>query len=71
MMAGFKNAHDYVRPFSETDSTGDLKKIEIPVLLLHGDDDQVVPIGVTGGKAVKILKKGTLKGVPRNVSRSL
>jgi len=64
MMAGFKNAHDCVRAFSETDSTEVLKKIEIPVLLLHGDDDQVVLIGVTGGKAGKILKSGTLKEFP-------
>lgn len=56
-MGGFKNAHDCVRAFSATDSTEDLRKIEILVLLLHGDDDQVVPIGVTGGTAVKILKK--------------
>lgn len=64
MMAGFKNAYDCVRAFSATDSTEYLKKIEIPVLLLQGDDDQVVPIGVTGRKAVKILKKGILKEFP-------
>jgi pimeloyl-ACP methyl ester carboxylesterase len=45
MQAGFKNAHDCIKAFSETDFTDDLRKIDIPVLLLHGDDDQVVPIG--------------------------
>lgn len=61
MQAGFKNAHDCIKAFSETDFTDDLRKIDIPVLLLHGDDDQVVPIGASAYAAVKLLPMGTLK----------
>lgn len=64
MLAGFKNAHDCVAAFSETDFTEDLKKINVPVLLLHGDDDQVTPIGLTARKAVKLIKNATLKDFP-------
>jgi non-heme chloroperoxidase len=45
MMAGHKNAFDCIKAFSETDFTEDLKKIDVPTLMKHGDDDQVVPIG--------------------------
>ncbi|KAH8175068.1 alpha/beta hydrolase fold domain-containing protein [Sarocladium implicatum] len=61
MMAGIKNVYDCVKTFSETDLTDDLKKIDVPVLVLHGDDDQVVPFEATAPKAVKLLPKGTLK----------
>lgn len=61
MPTSFKTAYDCIRDFSETDFTEDLKKIHIPVLVLHGDDDQVVPIEATGNKTVKLLQKGTLK----------
>lgn len=61
MMAGFKNAYDCIKTFSETDLTEDLKKMNIPVLLLHGDDDQVVPIVAAAQKAIKLLPNGTLK----------
>ena len=45
MMAGHKNAFDCIKAFSETDFTEDLKKIDVPALIKHGDDDQVAPIG--------------------------
>src|SRR5882672_3678875 len=45
MQAGFKAAFDCIKAFSETDFTEDLKKIDVPTLILHGDDDQIVPIG--------------------------
>ncbi len=60
MQAGLKAAHDCVRAFSESDFTEDLKKIDIPVLVVHGDDDQIVPIGDSAKLAVKLLRRGTL-----------
>jgi non-heme chloroperoxidase len=50
-----------VKAFSETDSTEDLKKIDVPTLVLHGDDDQIVPIADSALLSSKLLKKGTLK----------
>ena len=64
MMCGFKNAYDCIKAFSETDLSEDLKKIDIPVLLLHGDDDQVVPIDASAHESIKLLPKGTLKVYP-------
>ncbi|KAM0718442.1 hypothetical protein Q7P37_005512 [Cladosporium fusiforme] len=64
MQCGFKNAYDSIKAFSETDFTQDLEGIDIPVLVLHGDDDQVVPIDVSARKTIKLLKKGTLKEIP-------
>jgi non-heme chloroperoxidase len=61
MQAGLKAVHDCVHAFSETDFTEDLKKIDIPVLLLHGDDDQIVPIEDSAKLAVKLLPRGTLR----------
>lgn len=61
MASSAKTTYDCIRDFSETDFTEDLKKIDIPVLVLHGDDDQVVPIQAAGMKSAKLLKKGTLK----------
>ena len=61
-MEGAAKAHyDCTAAFSETDLTEDLKQIEVPVLLMHGDDDQVVPIDNSAHLAVKLLKQGTLK----------
>ena len=60
MQAGLKAVHDCVRAFSESDFTEDLKKIEIPVLLIHGDDDQIVPIEDSAKLAVKLLRRGIL-----------
>ena len=61
MNTSFKTAYDCIKDFSETDFTEDLKKINIPVLVLHGDDDQVVPIAAAGEKSAKLLPQGTLK----------
>jgi non-heme chloroperoxidase len=64
MMGGAKAHYDCIKAFSETDFTEDLKKIDVPVLLMHGDDDQVVPIKDSALKGIKLLKKGTLKVYP-------
>ena len=61
MMAGMKNVYDCIKQFSETDFTEDLKKIDVPTLILHGDDDQVVPIATTAQVASKLVKKAKLK----------
>ena len=61
MLGGIKAHYDCIKAFSETDFTEDLKKIDIPVLVMHGDDDQIVPIGAAGLESAKILKKATLK----------
>ncbi len=64
-MAGGAKAHyDGIAAFSETDFTEDLKAIDVPVLLLHGEDDQVVPIDNSAHKGIKLLKNGTLKTYP-------
>ncbi|WP_028957434.1 alpha/beta fold hydrolase [Sulfitobacter sp. 20_GPM-1509m] len=64
MMGSVKAHYDCVKAFSETDFTEDLKGLNIPVLILHGEDDQIVPIDNTARKAVKLLKNGTLKTYP-------
>jgi non-heme chloroperoxidase len=64
MLGGAKAHYDCIKAFSETDFTEDLKKIDIPVLVMHGDDDQIVPIGAAGLMSAKILKKATLKVYP-------
>lgn len=64
MMGGIKAHYDSIKAFSETDFTEDLKKIDIPVLVLHGDDDQIVPIGAAALKSSKLLKHATLKVYP-------
>ena len=61
MTTSFKTAYDAVKDFSETDFTEDLKKTNIPVLVLHGDDDQVVPFETTGKKSAALLPQGKLK----------
>ena len=64
-MMGAANAHyECVKAFSETDFTEDLKAINVPVLVLHGEDDQIVPIADSAHLAIKLLKKGTLKTYP-------
>jgi len=64
-MAGGAKAHyDCIEAFSETDFTEDLKAIDVPVLVLHGEDDQVVPIADSAHKSIKLLKHGTLKTYP-------
>jgi len=64
MMGGAKAAYDGIKAFSETDFTEDLKKIDVPTLVVHGDDDQIVPIAISGPLSAKLLKKGTLKVHP-------
>lgn len=61
MMGGVKAQYDCIKVFSETDQTQDLKKIQVPVLFMHGDDDQVVPIADAAMLAVKLVKNGELK----------
>lgn len=55
MLAGHKNTYDCIKAFSETDFTGDLKKITVPLLVIHGDDDQVVPIEASARAAAKLV----------------
>jgi non-heme chloroperoxidase len=64
MQVGLKAAHECIKVFSETDLTEDLKKIDIPVLLIHGQDDQIVPIDDSARLAVKLLKRAVLKVYP-------
>jgi non-heme chloroperoxidase len=61
MMGGAKAHYDCIKAFSETDFTEDLKAIDVPVLVMHGDDDQIVPIADSAPLSAKLLKKGTLK----------
>jgi non-heme chloroperoxidase len=63
MQSGSKNAYDSIKAFSETDFTQDLQLIDIPALVLHGDDDQVVPVDVSAKKTTKLLKDGTLEEI--------
>jgi len=64
MLGSHKSQYDTIKAFSETDFTEDLKKIDIPTLVLHGDDDQIVPIGAAGLLSSKIVKNATLKVYP-------
>ena len=64
MQAGFKGAYDCVKQFSESDFNEDLKKIDVPVLVLHGDDDQIVPIDDAARLSSKLLERATLKVYP-------
>ena len=64
MMAGHKNLYDCIAAFSATDFTDDLKKIDVPALVIHGDDDQVVPIDLTGRRTAKLVPNATLKVYP-------
>lgn len=60
MMAGHKNALDCIKAFSETDFTDDLAKFDVPTLVVHGDDDQVVPIAAAGLASAKLVRSSTL-----------
>jgi non-heme chloroperoxidase len=64
MLAGHKAVFDCIKAFSETDFTEDLKKFDVPTLILHGDDDQIVPIGASALLSSKIVKGATLKVYP-------
>ena len=64
MMGGVKAHHDGIKAFSETDFSEDLKSVDIPVLVLHGEDDQIVPFPISGAKTIKLLKNGKLISYP-------
>ena len=64
MQGGLCNELDCIKAFSETDFNGDLKKFDIPTLIIHGDDDQIVPIATTSMLAAKLIKNATLKVYP-------
>ncbi len=64
MLAGFKGVYDCIKQFSETDFTSDLKKIDVPTLIIHGDDDQIVPIGDSARLSTKLVKASMLKVYP-------
>ena len=64
MLCGHKAAYDCIKAFSETDFTEDLKKFDVPTLILHGDDDQIVPIGASALLSSKLVKGATLKVIP-------
>ena len=64
MQGGLKNEFDCIKAFSETDFTDDLKKFDVPTLIIHGDDDQIVPIGASALASVKLVNNATLKIYP-------
>jgi len=64
MQAGHKSVVDCIKAFSETDFTEDLKKIDVPTLIMHGDDDQIVPIGASAMLSAQLVKGSTLKVYP-------
>lgn len=64
MLVGYKAAYDCIKQFSETDFTEDLKKFDIPTLIIQGDDDQIVPIDAASRQSSKIIKNATLKIYP-------
>ena len=64
MMGGIKPHYDCIKAFSETDFREDLKKFDVPTLVMHGDDDQIVPIGAAGLMSAKIIKNAKLKVYP-------
>ena len=71
MQAGHKNAYDCIAAFSATDFTEDLKKFDVPTLIIHGDDDQIVPIDAAGRASARLVKGSTLKvyaGAPHGIT---
>lgn len=64
MLCGIKAAYDCINAFSQTDFTEDLKKFDVPTLILHGDDDQIVPIAASAMQSVKLIKNAKLKVIP-------
>ena len=74
MMAGFPASYFCIKAFSETDLTEDLKKFDVPTLILHGDDDQIVPIGASAMLSAQLIKNATLKvyrGAPHGMCTTL
>jgi non-heme chloroperoxidase len=73
VMAGHKNTFDCIKAFSETDFTEDLKKFDVPTLIIHGDDDQIVPIGAAALQSSKLVKGAILKiyaGAPHGLAET-
>jgi non-heme chloroperoxidase len=73
MQAGHKNTFDCIKAFSETDFTEDLKKFSVPTLIVHGDDDQIVPIDAAGRASAKLVENSTLKvykGAPHGLTQT-
>ena len=71
MQAGFKGVIDCIKAFSETDFTEDLKEFDVPTLILHGDDDQIVPIGAAALRSSKLVRNATLEiyaGAPHGLA---
>jgi non-heme chloroperoxidase len=71
MQSGHKNAYDSIKAFSETDLTDDLRKFDLPTLIIHGDDDQIVPIAPAGARASQLVKHATYKvykGAPHGLA---
>ncbi|MFC5578059.1 alpha/beta fold hydrolase [Lysobacter niabensis] len=71
MMGGHKNTYECIKAFSETDFTEDLKKFDVPTLIIHGDDDQVVPIDAAGRASAKLVKDARLivyEGAPHGIT---
>jgi non-heme chloroperoxidase len=71
MQAGHKNTFDCIKAFSETDLTEDLKKFDVPTLVVHGDDDQIVPIAASAELSAKLVENATLKvykGAPHGLA---
>ena len=64
LQVGLKGAYDCIKAFSETDLTEDLRRIEVPTLIVHGDDDQIVPIDASARRSVELVKDATLKVYP-------
>ena len=74
LQAGFKAAFDCIKEFSETDFTEDLKKIDVPTLIVHGDDDQIVPIGASAHLSAKLVRGAMLKvyaGAPHGLCSTM
>ena len=74
MQSGLKAAFDCIEAFSETDFTEDLKKIDVPTLIIHGDDDQIVPIGASAMLSSKLIKNSRVeiyKGAPHGLCSTL
>ena len=71
MQSGHRNAYECIKAFSETDFTRDLEKFNLPTLIVHGDDDQIVPIGASGLSSAKLIKHAILKiyqGAPHGLT---
>jgi non-heme chloroperoxidase len=71
MQAGLKNAYESIRAFSETDFTGDLRKFDVPTLVLHGEDDQIVPVRDSAMKSARIIpgaKDVYFPGAPHGIT---